>query len=261
MQEAGRAEATVNRHLSAIRSLLSLAYRLELSDCDGRGLIEGEKVTPYRDTRGLDAKLVTKLLALPMKLHGEGTLRALRDEVILRLLAENGLRRASVIRLDVRDFVVYNRQLWILEKGKGSQKRDVTISHAAVKAIHQYLSHDDYVTERHAQRPDDPLVRSLDRNPDFNGTRLTDNGLWRLVAEYGRALGVPRLTPHMMRHTLVTTMLNMGYKPRDIQQVTGHAKIETLYIYADRHENKQGELTDAISDLFAEKPRKKRVPK
>jgi integrase/recombinase XerC len=252
MLAVGRAEASVNRSLSAVKSLLNLAFRLGVSDCDGRGLVDGEKVVAYRDTSGIEGKLVPKLLKMPAKLHGEGTLHALRDEVILRILGTNGVRRETLHRLNVRDFTVYNRQLALLEKGKGTQKRIVTISHPTVKAIHEYL-----VLNGHVSDLDGPLLRSLHRNPKFNGQRLTSHGIWRILALYGEAMELPRLTPHMLRHTVVTQLIKMGYPLTEIQKVTGHARIETLMIYADQVENKQGELTDALSDLWDEKPRKR----
>ena len=66
MLAAGLAEATVNRRLAAVRSLLQFSYRLGLSYTDGRGLVDGEKVTAYRDTRGVDVKTLKKLVALPL---------------------------------------------------------------------------------------------------------------------------------------------------------------------------------------------------
>jgi integrase/recombinase XerC len=249
---AGRAEATVNRQLSAIKSLLNLAFKQGIGDCEGRGLVDGERVIAYRDTKGIDGKLVPKLLKLPVMLHGEGTIEALRDECILRLLAENGVRRGTIHLLDVGDFTVYNRELKIREKAKGTQKRTITISHPAVKAIHDYLLKNGHVADLKG-----PLIRSLHRNPAWHDKRLTTNGLWRIVKLYGVALKYPGLSPHKLRHTVVTQLIKMGYALPDIQKVTGHARIETLMIYADNVEDKQGQLTDALSNLWDEKPTKK----
>ena len=118
MLEKGLSEATVNRRLAAVRSLLTFSYRLGHSATDGRGLVDGEKSRAYRDTRGTDIHTLRRLVAL----LGTETLIGLRDTALLRLLCENALRRAEVCTLDVADFGAESHALYIVGKGRGTQR-------------------------------------------------------------------------------------------------------------------------------------------
>jgi integrase/recombinase XerC len=130
----GLTENTVNRRLTAVRALLKFCHRLGLAKTDGRGLVDNEKVKPYRDVRGVDRDALRCLIAL----SGTGTLRGLRDTAILRLMGENALRRAEVCALSVEDFSAEEKCLQVLGKGRGSQKEPISISAKSVVAVGTY---------------------------------------------------------------------------------------------------------------------------
>jgi integrase/recombinase XerC len=119
MLAKGLAENTVNRRLTAVRALLKFCHRLGLAQTDGRGLVDNEKVRPYRDVRGVNRDALRQLIALP----GTETMRGLRDTALLRLLGENALRRAEACALDVEDFDPEEKRLQVLGKGIGSTCR------------------------------------------------------------------------------------------------------------------------------------------
>lgn len=239
MLQAGAAEATVNRRLSAVRSLLKFCHRLGFAQSDGRGLVDGEKVTAYRDTRGIDAKQLRKLLKLP----GTKDLQGIRDTALLRLLAENAFRRGEVEKLDVSDFDPSGRRLYILGKGRGTQKEPVTLSVATVRALEAYLAA--------AGHQDGPLFRNLSRDPAQAGGRLTPNGIYYLVRSYGARIGVPQLSPHRIRHSSITAALDAtGCDVRKVQQLSRHKKLETLTLYDDNRRDHQGHVTGLLSELL-----------
>lgn len=250
MLTAGLSEATVNRRLAAVRSLLKFSYRLGLAKTDGRGLVDSERVQRYRDTRGTDLKTLRRLLALPAELHGAGTLRTLRDAALLRLLAENALRRAEVAALNVGDFSLTEKRLYVLGKGKGSQKAPITLSGKTAEAIAVYL-----VTSGHAGDDAGPLFRNLDRRntkaePTRAAGRLTSDGLHDLVGRYGAALGID-LSPHKLRHSAITAALDAtGGDVRKVQKLSRHADLRTLTIYDDNRADLQGEVTGLLSGLL-----------
>jgi integrase/recombinase XerC len=243
--ERGLSEATINRRLAALRSLLKFSHRLGLARSDGRGLVDSEKSRAYRDTRGTDLQSLRRLLLLPEQLHGPGTERTLRDSALLRLLCENALRRAEVCALGVADFAFSERRLMVIGKGRGTQKAPITLSPRCADAVAAYL-----IAAGHASRPDAPLLRSLDRRPDHHGERLTSDGLYHLIDEYGRALGVP-LTPHKLRHSAITAALDAtGGDVRKVQKLSRHADLRTLTIYDDNRSDFQGEVTGLLSGLL-----------
>ena len=248
MLTAGLAEATVNRRLAAVRSLLKFSHRLGLSQTDGRGLVDSEKVRAYRDTRGTDLKALKRLLALPEELHGAGTVRTLRDSALLRLLCENALRRAEVCALRVRDFSLTGRTLAVLGKGRGTQKAPVTLSPKTAEAVAAYL-----LAAGHASGGDGPLFLSLDRRlakAGPQGAGLTPDGLHDLIGRYGAALGI-RLTPHKLRHSAITAALDAtGGDVRKVQKLSRHADLRTLTIYDDNRADLQGEVTGLLSGLL-----------
>ena len=250
MLTAGLAEATVNRRLAAIRSLLKFSHRLGLAKTDGRGLVDSEKVKAYRDTRGTDLKALRRLLALPAELHGAGTLRMLRDVALLRLLAENALRRAEVCALNVGDFSLTEKRLMILGKGRGSQKVPITLSAKCAEAVAAYL-----VAAGHAGEDSAPLFCNLSRqhtvaDPNRAGGRLAPDGLHDLIQNYGAKIGL-KLTPHKIRHSAITAALDAsGGDVRKVQKLSRHADLRTLTIYDDNRADAQGEMTGLLSGLL-----------
>lgn len=237
--ERGAAEATVNRRLAAVRSLLKFSHRLGLATTDGRGLVDAEKVKSYRDTRGVDVGTLKKLTKAP----GTDTLRGKRDTALLRLLAENALRCAEVCGLDVADFYRNACRLMIRGKGRGTQKEPVTLSQGTVDAIAAYLEE--------AGHADGALFRNLDRRPGCQGDRITTNGLRFIVGEYGRLAGVEGLTPHKLRHSAITAALDAhNGDVRKVQRLSRHAKLETLQRYDDNRADLQGEVTNTLARLL-----------
>lgn len=283
-------EATINRRLAAIKSLLKFAHRLGQCETDGRNLVDGERVKSYRDTRGVDVKILRKLLAQPGKnfeklqarpnislsqsngieddvrniYSGENFAREkfLRDNALLRLLIENALRRAEVCKLNVSDFDPSTSSLWILGKGRGQQKERVTLSPACVAAVGAYLACFGIYEQRGAAGLDRPaawqelpgtvpLFRNLDRRPGVRGARLTSDGLYGIVGEYGEAVGVPNLTPHKLRHSCLTLALEAtGGDVRRVQKLSRHKNLSTLQIYDDAREDFQGQVSNLISNLL-----------
>lgn len=253
MLQNGLSENTVNRRLSAAKSLLKLAHRHGRCATDGRNLVDGEKVISYRDTRGITLPQLKRLLREPARQHGATTVRGLRDTAILMVLSENVLRRNEAHLLDVKNFSLAECSLQLLRKGSGTQKRRVTVSNRTAQMIAYYLQ-----IAGHALS-DQPLFLSMDRNPKFAGRRLTASGIYKMVCAYGRVIDEPTLTPHKLRHTGITIALDAGMDIREVRKLSGHAKFETLLIYDDNRADLQGKVTNALSDLFAEvTPRRKR---
>lgn len=237
----GLSEATVNRRLAAVNSLLLFARRLGLTEADVSGLVRGEKVIPYRDTTGLTPAQARRLLQQPDRT----TLKGKRDYALLLLLLENALRSAEVRQLTIEDFRPDERSLRILGKGRGTQKETVTINPRTVAAIQDYLA-----DSSHASDPQAALFQSL--HPSGRGGSLTSDGLYKIVAEYAAKAGSDRrISPHRLRHTAITTALaaTAGDVVR-VQHLSRHARVETVMRYNDNRTGHQASVTALLGAVY-----------
>lgn len=249
MMRASLSEATINRRLAAVRSLLKMAFRLGLSLCDGRNVVDGERSRPYRDTRGISLAQVRLLLLQPFVLHGEVSVHGLRDAALLRLLCENVLRRGEAHMLDVADFDAEARSLLILGKGAGTQKQRATLSASTAQVLAEYLEA--------AGHKRGALFRCLDHRPDKRHGRLSTNGIYKIVRTYGASIGVDSLAPHKLRHAGITAALDAtNGDVRRVQKLSRHASITTLMLYDDSRRDAQGEVTSLLSELMHERAAK-----
>jgi integrase/recombinase XerC len=232
------AEATVNRRLAAIKSLVKLAN--QLGQCNFTlSEVKGDKVVRYRDTSGVSKEVYRKMLAVPDRL----TLKGKRDYAILRLLWDNALRRGELERANIKDLDLDGRSLLILGKGKGSQKEAVSLSRPTVEAI------TDWLHERREINRNQPLFIALDRAS--YGHRLSGTSIYRLVDLVATAAGINKqLSPHRIRHSGITAALDAtNGDVRKVQKLSRHADLNTLMIYDDNRQNVQGEISDLLSEL------------
>ena len=149
---------------------------------------------------------------------GEQKIHALRDQAILELLYSSGLRVSELVGL-TRDGL--DLDLGIAKvMGKRRKERIVPVGSKAVKALTAYLE------ARGAPEREDPLFVNRD------GGRLTARSVGRLVAKYTRVSGIFRnVTPHSLRHTFATHLLDSGADIREIQEMLGHASLSTTQRY------------------------------
>ncbi len=238
MIEEGKAEATINRRIAAIRSLVKLSRRLGHCDFDLKD-VESESVKGYRDTSGVTLEQMKTLLSLPNKDSFKGK----RDCVLLRLLFENALRRNEASCINIEDYEPENKRVAILGKGRGTQKEWVFISDKLIATIEEYLS------ARNAYHDKDPLFVTTDSRT--RGNRLGGEAIRRIVRDYGVCAGIKKsISPHKLRHTAITLALdNTNGDVRAVQQFSRHKKVDTLLIYDDNRKNKQSEVTSLLSSL------------
>jgi integrase/recombinase XerC len=245
MIEGEFAEATVARRLAASKAFLKLAHRFNRCETDGRGLVDVEKVRSYRETHGVTVEQVKALLALPITVHGLGSVAALRDEAMLRLMAQSGLRRAEVLKLEVGDFSIQPRAVRVLGKGRGTQKELVPIPQSAADAIGRYLQ----ATGRLGVQ-EGALFLNLDHRPAKTGQGLTMRAMNWIVEGYGTRLGI-ELRPHMLRHTFGTqlSLKTSGDVPA-VQKAMRHADANTTLRYIENSKNIAGKMVDLLTEVY-----------
>ena len=161
---------------------------------------------------------VDALLAQP----DGSTAAGLRDKAMLELLYATGLRVSELVNLRWEDF---DLNLGILRcVGKGSKERLIPVGKSALKAVEAYVR---------SGRP--PLLKNRAMSFLFlnrRGGRLSRVGFWKILARYGRDAGITTpLTPHLVRHSFATHLLERGADLRSIQLLLGHSDISTTQIY------------------------------
>ncbi|MBP1934868.1 tyrosine-type recombinase/integrase [Ammoniphilus resinae] len=236
--ERGLKEATINRRLAAIRSLVNHARRVDM--CDWKlDDVEGEKVESYRDTTGVTVQQIAEMLKIPNRKAVKGK----RDYAILRIFWELALRRGEVSKLNLEDFDPELSTVSVLGKGKGTQKVSMNLSEKTKEAILEWLD------TREEIKPGDPLFIALDRS--FKGNRLTGEGLSKIIKGIAKKAGITKtMSPHRLRHTSITAALEAtNGNVALVQKLSRHAKVETVMVYEDRRVNQQKKVTDLLADL------------
>ncbi|MCL4406320.1 MAG: tyrosine-type recombinase/integrase [Patescibacteria group bacterium] len=207
---------TQSYYVIAIRNFLRYLIKRDIE------VISPDKIElpqiPKRQIDIIEYEDLERLLRAP-----EGSsLKDLRDRAILELLFSTGLRVSELCGLD--RYLNWNRGE-ITVRGKGEKLRVVFISDAARKAIKNYLDK--------RGDPDSALFVSYsnNKNPKALG-RITPRSIQRLVDFYSRKAGIAkRISPHTLRHLFATDLLMNGADLRSVQEMLGHASIQTTQIY------------------------------
>lgn len=167
----------------------------------------------------LDLAQVDRLLAQP----DPSTPRGLRDKALIELLYATGLRVTELLSLKAGDVSLEAGYLTCI--GKGDKQRIVPLGHTAADWVRRYIAEG---------RPG--LLKARKTPWLFvnakGGTRLSRVGFWKLLRDYGIKAGLPRgLSPHVLRHSFATHLLDRGADLRAIQMMLGHADLSTTQIY------------------------------
>ncbi|MAZ67287.1 hypothetical protein CL652_00760 [bacterium] len=223
---------TQNYYLIAIRAFLKFLRKRGVTSLSPER-IELAKV-PQRDLDLITRAELNRLLAAPMKAHRDGEtendkIRALRDNAILQLLFSTGLRVSELVSLD-SDIDLSKDEMSI--RGKGDKVRVVFFSPEAKKAVQRYLD------ER--KDLDEALFVNMGRNAnERNELRLSTRSVERIVKHYATRAGITKkVTPHVVRHSFATDLLQNGADIRSVQALLGHANIATTQVYThvtDKH--------------------------
>ncbi len=165
----------------------------------------------------LTVKEVELLLSQPE----EETVRGIRDKAMLELLYATGLRASELVLLKVKDMNMEDG--FLLCFGKGGKERIVPIGESAVEAVRKYL--------------DEARPKLLKKSSEFlfmtqRGGAFTRQGFWKLLKGYARKAGLDlKISPHILRHSFATHLLERGADLRSVQLMLGHSQITTTQVY------------------------------
>lgn len=146
-----------------------------------------------------------------------------RDLALLELMYATGLRAGETIALKLSDISFEERTIRVL--GKGSKERIVLFSETAEEAVREYLAKSRFLLLKDQKDESYLFLNS-------QGRRLTERGLEKIVEQAAKKVGFTmKIHPHMLRHTFATELLNNGADLRTIQELLGHASLQTTGIY------------------------------
>ena len=223
LRSLGRAPSSVARALVAVRACYRFLTEEGRLDADPAADVEVPRV-PQGLPKALSEEEIERLL---MQVVGDDAL-ARRDRAMLEVLYGTGLRISELVGLSLSDLDLDGRLLraW----GKGGKERVVPLGRLARASLDAWLSaggREDVVPQRWKKRSDADAVFLNAR-----GGRLSRQGAWGMVRGYGAAAGLgDRLTPHVLRHSCATHMLDRGADIRAVQELLGHASISTTQVY------------------------------
>jgi len=217
LREAGLSPRSVARHLAAIRQFHRFLVREGHSTDDPTAHLESPR--PWRRLPTvLSSEEVERLLAL----RAATSPQALRDHAMLEVLYASGLRVSELVGLRLADLDLSVGVVRVL--GKGDKERLVPLGEVAVASLRAYLAHGRPRLEKRLACPYVFLGR--------HGRGLTRQAFWQLLKRYVGAAGITkRVTPHTLRHSFATHLLERGADLRSVQLMLGHADIGTTQIY------------------------------
>lgn len=215
MTNRGLSKKTIARRLSSLRTFFRFLYR--------DGYISSNPVsgvsTPKLDKKlpvFLDEVKVVKFITAPSTKNISG----LRDKAILETLYSTGIRVSELVGINIPDVDFISGLIKVL--GKGRVERLTPIGDKAISAIRQYLD------ARNKQGWGRQTALFLNKF----GKRITDRSIRRIVDKYIKAIAIKdKISPHSLRHSFATHLLNKGADLRSVQELLGHKNLSTTQIY------------------------------
>ena len=184
---------------------------------------------PRRLPKVLREEQVEALLRAPDTSRAPGV----RDRAMIELLYATGLRVSEMVGLERSQLQL--EAGFLIAFGKGAKERVVPVGESAETWLQRYLKE---VRPAMAKGRHDVVFVS------YRGSGLTRQGFWKLLRNYGRGAGIPDLSPHVLRHSFATHLLEHGADLRAVQVMLGHANITTTQIYTHIHEHRLRTLYD-----------------
>lgn len=235
LNKAGKARSSVARKLSGLRTFVRYLRREELIEHDPTAMA----VAPKRDQTiptHLSEPEIERLIETP----SSGDPLGRRDRAILELFYASGLRLSELVAIDLEDLSLSERMVRVM--GKGGKERLVPFNHSTLSALKAWMHDRAEILARIPRKVESRKPKAGDRKPrvevrdplftNYRGTRLTgrsvDRLLRRYVAQCSTRMGI---SPHALRHSFATHLLQRGADLRAIQELLGHARLSTTQRY------------------------------
>lgn len=211
------ARRTIARRVSALRSFYKFLVRENVLEYSPLAKIRSPKLDKKLPTF-LDEFEITELLELP-----DGKPLGLRDRAVLEMLYATGCRVSELVGLTLERVDLGNRFVMLL--GKGDKERLVPVGHTCCEAMRRYYSVRSQLMAKYQQSHEFIFINS-------HGGALTDRSVRRILEKYINMLAMHKhVSPHTIRHTFATHLLEHGADLRSVQELLGHANLSTTQIY------------------------------
>jgi integrase/recombinase XerD len=212
----GRSESTVSRNVASIRSFYR--YLITLGTVKNNPAVN---IKIVREKKRLPEILTNEEIDLLLRQPLCDCIKGYRDKAMLEVLYATGIRVSELIALNISDI---NLELSVLYCHSDSKSRVIPVYKDAIDAVTLYLSKLSTFTD--TQDGNAPLF------VNHGGNRLTRQGFWKIIKQYAQRAGINKcITPHTLRHSFATHLLENGADLKSIQEMLGHADISSTQVY------------------------------
>ena len=216
MNDIGKKSSTISRSLASIRSFYQYLLRVKKIKKDPTEGIQSPKIEK-RVPSVLTSQEVELLLEQPKNVD----LKGIRDKAMLEFAYATGMKVTEIISLDLED--VNLEEGYVVCKGR-ERTRNIPLGSLSIKALKDYIENSRNILIK------DENVKALFVNT--NGQRLTRQGFWKIVKYYKEQAHISKdITPHILRHSFATHLLQNGADLKAIQTMLGHSDISSTQIY------------------------------
>ncbi len=237
LNQSGEKATTVNRKMSSLRTFYDYLLKEHVVDENYFDTISGDKVE-----KRLPKVLKHEEIIMMINSIDKTTALGFRNYLIIETLYGTGLRVSELCGLEIKD-IDFNRETIRVRSGKGNKDRDVVVFKGLLIDLKHYINNEriELLSKGH-----DANLRILFLNK--NGGALTERGVRVILNSVINKMGETfKITPHMLRHSFASAMLNNGADLRTVQELLGHENLSTTQIYTHVSESK---LKEAYKNAF-----------
>ena len=228
MQEIGKKPSTISRGLASIRSFYQYEAKNKKIESDPTEGIQSPKIE-----KRVPSILTSNEVALLLEQPKNVDLKGIRDKAMLEFAYATGMRVTEIISLNVEDI---NLETGYVTCKNGKKERTVPVGNMSLKALKEYI-----VNARKT------LIKDENEKALFvnvNGQRLTRQGFWKIIKYYKEQAHIEKeITPHVLRHSFATHLLQNGADLKSIQAMLGHSDILSTQVYMQFQD-------DSLKDIY-----------
>jgi integrase/recombinase XerC len=225
LHEQGLSKSTIARRLAAVRSWFRYLCREGVVTAN-----PAEGVRGPRKERKLPRFLTEDAVGKVLRAPGDDETSGTRDRAILETMYSAGLRVSELVKLDLDDVNLDDNVL--LVRGKGKKERLAFLGDEAIDALQHWLKDRERLLKVKGTKGPAVFVNKF-------GTRLTTRSVGRLLAKYLARQGMPgQASPHSLRHSFATHLLDRGAEIRGVQELLGHRSLSTTQVYTHLSTNR-----------------------
>jgi site-specific recombinase XerD len=237
LQEQGLRAATINKYLCALRGTLKAAWLLgyiAAEDYHKAAAMKGVRIKTLPAGRELSGD---EIRALMTTCEEDSSPAGARDAALIALLYGTGLRRAEVVNLDLADYEPATGRLVV--RGKGGKERTVWVTGGVATALADWL--------KVRGDPPGPLFWPIAKGGKLKNRRMTSQAVYKMLHKRADEASVEEFSPHDLRRTFVSDLLEAGADIAVVSRMAGHANVATTARYDRRGEEAERKAADLLS--------------